>query len=115
MYYVIKILISSALIVSISEISKRSSLIGGILASVPLVSFIAIMFLYHETGDVKQVAGLSKSVFWLVIPSLLFFVSLPVFLKHEVNFYLSMLLSSVIMVGGYYLMVTVLKSFGVQI
>jgi len=51
MYYAIKVVISAALIVVISEVSKRYSLIGGILASLPIVSVLALVWLYYDTND----------------------------------------------------------------
>ena len=74
-YYMIKTTITVLLIVAISEVAKRSSLLGGILVSVPLVSVLAMIWLYYDTRDVEKVISLSHSVFWLVIPSLsLFFL-----------------------------------------
>ncbi|MBI5727421.1 MAG: DUF3147 family protein, partial [Ignavibacteriales bacterium] len=60
MYYVIKVLISSVLIVIISETSKKNSFVGSLFASLPLVSIIAFIWLYYETGDAAKVAELSK-------------------------------------------------------
>ena len=89
-YYIIKIAVTTGLVIAVSEISKRSSLFGGLLASLPLVSFLGIIWLFVETGDFEKVAGFSKSVFWLVLPSLPFFLLLPLFLKRNVNFYVSL-------------------------
>ena len=80
-YSVIKIIITSLIIVAISEISKRSSFIGALLASLPLVSVLAMVWLYIDTKDVEKVSDLANSIFWLVIPSLAFFISLPLLLK----------------------------------
>jgi uncharacterized protein with PQ loop repeat len=109
MYYVIKVLISAGLIVLISEVSKRSSVIGAVFASIPLVSFLAILWMYRETKDTKQIAALSTDIFWLVLPSLLFFVIFPILLKRNVNFYLAFGVSTAVMVGGYFLMTWLLK------
>ncbi len=114
-YYIIKLLISSVLIVAISEISKRSSLLGAILASLPLVSVLAILWLYHDTKDVKQVSQLSIGVFWMVLPSLAFFVILPLMLKLNINFYLSMLIASAGTVVLYFILIAVLGHFGVKL
>jgi hypothetical protein len=54
MYYIIKILISAILIVGISELSKRSSLIGAILASIPFVSVLAFIWIYVDTKNVER-------------------------------------------------------------
>jgi len=109
MYYALKVLISAALIVLISEISKRSTLLGAVLASVPLVSFLAILWMYRETKDTAKIAALSTEIFWLVLPSLLFFILFPLLLKRAVNFYLAFAVSSLAMVGGYFLTGWLLK------
>ncbi|MDX2425036.1 MAG: DUF3147 family protein [Cycloclasticus sp.] len=115
MYYLIKIVITVALIVVISEVAKRSSFIGALLASIPLVSVLAMLWLYVDTQDVEKVSTLATSVFWLVLPSLALFVSLPLFLRQGINFYLSMGLSIAITVACYWLLVTVLGHFGVSL
>ncbi len=109
MYYVLKVAISAILIVLISEISKRSTFLGSVLASFPLVSFLAILWLYRETRDTARIASLSLDIFWLVLPSLLFFVIFPLLLRRQVNFYLAFALSAAVMVGGYFLMSWLLK------
>lgn len=103
------------LVVLISEISKRSSFIGAVRASVPLTSVLAMLWLYIDTGDIGKVSELASSVFWLVLPSLALFIALPVFLANEVNFYLSLAVSIAITAICYWLMVMVLRHFGVEL
>jgi hypothetical protein len=114
-YYVIKIVVTTVLIVLISEIAKRSSLVGAILASIPLVSVLGMLWLYIDTKDVERVSNLATSIFWLVLPSLALFVALPALLKHGVNFYLSMSISIIITVGCYFAMVYVLSRYGMEL
>lgn len=114
-YYFVKVVISAILIVAISEISKRSTLIGAVLASIPLVSVLAMIWLYIDTKDVARVAGLASGIFWLVLPSLALFISLPLLLKQGVNFYLSMTLSILITVICYWLMVNILDQVGIEL
>jgi len=113
MYYFIKVLISAGLIVLISEVSKRNTILGGILASVPLISFIAIIWMFVETKDVQNIQTFSKSIFWLVLPSLSFFIIFPVMLKNNINFWISFSASTVVMIGLYYLTMFLLKKFGI--
>ncbi|MCK5125594.1 MAG: DUF3147 family protein [candidate division Zixibacteria bacterium] len=115
MYYIIKIVITTASIVAISEIAKRSSFFGALLASIPIVSVLAMIWLYVDTKDVTKVSSLATSVFWLVIPSLALFVSLPLLLKAGLNFYLSLSISSGITILCYWLMVTILNSAGIKL
>ena len=114
-YTLSKIMITSLLIVAISEISKRSSFIGALLASLPLISVLAMVWLYIDTKDVTKVSELASNVFWLVIPSLAFFISLPLLLKRGLDFYLSMGLSMLLTAGCYFLLIKILLRFGVQL
>jgi len=114
-YTLVKLVITAVLIVAISEISKRSSFIGAILASIPLVSVLAMVWLYQDTKDVTKISELSISIFWLVLPSLALFVALPLLLKQGLNFYLSLLVSIGITGTCYYLMIIVLQQLGIKL
>ena len=116
MYYLLKIIISAILLVAISEISKRSSLVGGILASIPLMSVLAMIWMYiDDNKNIVGISELSTSIFWLVIPSLTLFISLPIFLKNGFSFYLSLGISILLTIFSYYLMILVLSKFGVKL
>jgi uncharacterized membrane protein (GlpM family) len=114
-YTIIKVIITSVIIVSISELSKRSSLFGALLASLPLTSVLAMLWLYIDTKDVGKVAELAASIFWLVIPSMVFFISLPFLLKKGLNFYLSIGLSMSVTASCYFLMVALLTRYGMKL
>jgi len=114
-YYLLKVLLSSVTIVAISEISKRSTTVGSILASVPLVSLLAFVWMYIDSKDTAKIAELSQGIFWLVIPSLLFFILFPFLLKKNVDFWLSMGISLTIMILGYFAMLFLLKKSGITI
>lgn len=115
LYYSLKILITTVLIVIISEVAKRSTLMGGILASIPLVSVLAIIWLYVDTENTEVISKLSISIFWLVIPSLAFFLVLPFLLHKGLHFYSSLSLAIMITIVCYYLMITLLQKFGITI
>ncbi|MBK5276108.1 MAG: DUF3147 family protein [Desulfuromonadales bacterium] len=114
-YYLIKIAVTSALIVAISEISKRSSFVGALLASLPIISVFAILWLYIDTKDITKVSVLSTNIFWLVLPSLVLFITLPLLLKHGHNFYVSICISACATVCCYWLMVSILNHFGAKL
>lgn len=115
MYYILKILISAILIVVISEVSKRSSMMGGILASIPFLSVLAMVWMYFDNKSAEGIAELSTSIFWLVIPSLALFISLPILLKKGLSFFPSLGISMLITVVCYYLMIMILSKFGVKL
>jgi hypothetical protein len=115
LYYAVKLLLSAVIIVAVSEIAKRQPTWGGALASLPLVSLLAIIWLYVDTRNTTQVSELSLSIFWLVLPSLLFFVALPLLLKQGFSFTTSLLAAVAVMLAGYGLMLLGLKQFDVKI
>ena len=115
MYYVLKVLVSSVIIVLISEISKRSSMAGSIIASIPLLSLLAFIWMYIDTKDVQKISALSTDIFWLVIPSLLLFIVLPFLLKKQVSFWWALGISTSVMVLFYFIMIFVLKKFGIKL
>ena len=100
---------------TISEIAKRSSFAGAVLASIPLISVLAMVWLYVDTKDVEKVSTLATSVFWLVLPSLVLFITLPVLLKAGLHFYPSISLSIGFTIAAYWLMVVVLNHYGVKL
>lgn len=100
-YILIKFILSAAIIVAVSEISRRLPLWGGVLASLPLVSILAMIWLYVDTHDPARVIALSWNIFWLVLPSLLLFICLPMLLKTGMGFTVSLMLAIVAMLLGY--------------
>lgn len=115
MQFLIKTFVSAIIIASIATISKKLPTFGAIIASLPLTSILAMIWLYQDTKDVSKIIDLSYSIFWIIIPSLVFFIVLPLFLKRHVNFYLSLFSSSIIMIISYYIYIYLLKYFKVNI
>jgi hypothetical protein len=113
--YAFKVLLTALVVVSISEIAKRSSLWAAVLASLPLTSLLAFVWLFLETGDSQRVAALSQGIFWLVIPSLPLFLVLPALLRAGMNFWASLGLASALTILAYFLMLFVLGRFGVRL
>lgn len=114
-YSAIKVLLTAVLVVAISEVAKRSTVFGAILASLPLTSLLAFIWLYGETGDAGKVASLSHSVFWYVLPSLVLFIVLPLLLARGVNFWLSLVIACAVTAAAYALMASILARFGVTL
>jgi hypothetical protein len=89
-YLLIKFGLSAAVLVAVSEIAKRSSVWAALLASLPLTSLLAFIWLYLDTHDTQKVATLSSDIFWLVIPSLALFPTLAGLLRSGMSFWLAM-------------------------
>ena len=115
LYAALKVLLTAVLVVAISETAKRSTLIGGILASLPLTSLLAFIWLYLDTGSAAKVASLSNSIFWYVLPSLVLFIALPLLLARGLDFWLSLVIASALTFVAYVVMTSVLARFGVTL
>ena len=115
MQFFLKVLVSSLLIAGVSEIAKKSTLAAAILASLPMTSILAILWLYREAHDFHKVINLSYGIFWAVLPSMIFFLVLPFALKSGLRFGWAMIISSTVMVFSYALYVAVLNKLGIKI
>ena len=114
MYLLLKSLLSGAIIAAVSEIARRSTLLGALVASLPLTSVLAMVWLYHESHDTSRVAALSGEIFWLVLPSLALFLVLPWLVRRGLPFYFALALASGCTALGYGLMLVVLQRFGLR-
>jgi hypothetical protein len=113
---VFRILISALLIFAISELAKRSSFLGALLASLPLVSILAMIWLWRDTHDAARLAQFSIGVFWLVLPSLVLFALLPRLLtRWHYSFPVALLFGCGATVIAYLLVAALLKRFGVAL
>jgi len=113
--YAFKILLTALVVVAIAGIAKRSTFWGAAIASLPLTSLLAFVWLYIDTGNAQRVAALSQGIFWLVLPSLTLFVLLPLLLRGGLNFWLSLALSCVATAAAYFAMTWVLNRVGIHV
>ncbi|HEX8840138.1 MAG TPA: DUF3147 family protein [Sphingomicrobium sp.] len=87
LYLFIKAALSGILVAAISEVARRYPGWGGLLASLPLTSLLAMIWLYRDTGNTERVAALAGSTFWFILPSLPLFLALPQLLRSGVAFW----------------------------
>ena len=99
--YVLKVALTSVLVVAVSEVAKRNTPLAAILASLPLTSLLAFVWLHAETGDAQRVADLSRGIFWLVLASLPFFLILPGLIALGWSFWPSMAVAAACTVVAY--------------
>lgn len=113
MYLLVKILMSAVIVVAVSEIARRSTFYGALLASLPLTSLLAMLWLYRDTGDAARIATLSGEIFWLVLPSLLLFIVLPWLIQRGMAFYPALAIACGSSMAGYLVTSLILRRFGV--
>jgi hypothetical protein len=90
LYLIIKALLSGAIVAAVSEIARRYPGWGGLLASLPLTSLLAMIWLYRDSADAERVAELSISTLWFFAPSIPLFIALPVLIRAHLGFWPSM-------------------------
>lgn len=101
MYFLAKVLITALIVASVSELARRYTVWAALLASLPLTSILAFIWVYWDTKDTGKIIELSYSVFWLVFPSLAFFLILPFLLKQGLAFPAAMAASIAAMAALY--------------
>jgi hypothetical protein len=115
-WYLIKVFLSAILIVLISEISKKLPLLGSLIASLPLISVIGMIWMYGEKTDSEKIASHSEGTFWYVLPSLPLFLVLPWLMrKWGISFPLALGIGVVLTGVLYLLMTRILAKFGMNL
>jgi hypothetical protein len=114
LYLLIKAVISGLLIALISEVARRSPGWGGLLASLPLTSLIAMLWLWRDTGDQQRVADLSLGAFWFVLPSLPLFLIIPLLLRAGWAFWPALLTACAVTLALYAAMFALSARLGMR-
>lgn len=114
-YLGIKALLSGVIVMIVSEVARRSPSIGGLIASLPLVSILAIIWLWRDTSDVQRIARHAESTFWFVLPSLPMFLVLPMLLRHGVSFWIALGVCVVLTIALYSATMWLLPKLGISI
>ena len=115
MYVFIKLIFTAFVVVLISEIAKRSTIFAGIVASIPLTSVLAFIWLYFDTQDLNSIRELSRNILLMIPPSLVFFITIYFFIGWNFSFYLSLGLSIVLTAFVYWLYIYILGFFGINL
>jgi hypothetical protein len=95
LYLIIKAALSGVIVAAVSEVARRYPVWGGLVASLPLTSLLAMIWLFRDTRDPERVAELSVSTFWFFLPSIPLFVALPLMIRSGVGYWTSMTVSVV--------------------
>lgn len=113
-WLVTKFAITAALIVLVSEVAKRSDKAGALIAALPLVTLLALVWLHVEGQPQEKVANHAWYTFWYVLPTLPMFLAFP-FLLPRIGFWPSLLASAVITVVSFGVFALVLRRFGINL
>jgi hypothetical protein len=115
LYLAIKAALSGVIIAIVSEVAQRRPGLGALIVSLPLVSILAIIWLWRDTGDIARIAAHAEATFWLVLPTLPMFLLFPALLRGGTDFWTALVASCLVTVVLYLLTIWLLPKFGVAI
>ena len=113
-WLITKYLLTAAVVVIVSEVAKRSDKLGGFLAALPLVTFLAMIWLYVEKQPPEKIANHAWYTFWYVLPTLPMFLAFPM-LFARLGFWPAMGASVGITVVCFYLFALLMRHFGIEL
>ena len=114
-YLLIKAALSGILIAIISEVAKRYPGFGALIASLPLVSLLGMIWLWRDRPDAENMAAHAEATFWFVLPSLPMFLLIPALLRHGWSFWSAIAVGCVVTVLLYGLMTWAGPRIGLRI
>ena len=113
-WLITKYAITAAIVVLVSELAKRSDKLGGFIAALPMVTVLALIWLYVDKQPEQKLANHAWYTFWYVLPTLPMFLAFPALLP-RLGFWLSLLACVALTVACFGLFAVVLKHFGIDL
>lgn len=115
LYLLVKAAVSGIIVALVSEIARRSPGWGGLLASLPLVSVLGMVWLWRDTHDPSRMAAHAEATFWFVLPSLPMFLLIPALLRNGFSFWAALLAGSLLTIALYSTMVALAPRLGISL
>ena len=112
---ILRALLSGALVVGIGELAKRNNFTAAIVHSLPLISLLAVIWLFAETRDTALIARHLNGTFWFVLPTLPMFLAVPWLLRHGLAFWPALGAGVLLTVGLYFLTIRLLKAAAISL
>jgi hypothetical protein len=109
-----KYLITAAVVVIVSEAARRSDRLGGLLAALPLVTVLVLIWLHVEQQPQARIANHAWYTFWYVVPTLPMFLAFPVLLP-RIGFWPTLLACMAITVACFALFALLVRRFGIEL
>lgn len=114
-YFALKAILSGLIIAAISEIARRSSGFAALVASLPLVSILGMIWIWRDTGDMARIATHSQATFWYVLPSMPMFLLFPWAIRSGLGFWSSLGLGCVLTILLYALLLWLAPRFNLPL
>lgn len=113
-WIILKYLTTAGLVVLISEVAKRSDKLGALIAALPMVTVLTLIWLAVEKAPQEKIANHAYLTFWYVLPTLPMFLVFP-WLLPKVGFVFSLAGSALLTLLCFAMTVKIAAGFGVQL
>ena len=114
LWITIKYAVTAGVVVLVTEIAKRSDRLGGLIAALPLVTVLALIWLHLENQSVEKVANHAWYTFWYVIPTLPMFLVFP-WLLPKLGFWTTLLACIALSLICFAAFALFLRRFGIEL
>lgn len=113
-WLVTKYLITAAVVVLVSEAAKRSDRLGGLIGALPMVTILALIWLYVEHQSQQKIANHAWYTFWYVVPTLPMFLLFPALLP-RIGFWFTLIACAAITLVCFGLFALAVRRFGIEL
>ena len=114
LYLISKYLITAGMVVLISELAKKSDRIGALVASLPLVTILTLIWLFVEGQSDTKISNHAYYTFWYVIPTLPMLILFPYFMS-RFGFVMTLVISVLLTIVVFVLFAAIVKHFGINL
>jgi len=108
-------LLSGVMIAAVSTVARRYPAGGALIASLPLVSVMGMIWLWHDRPDAANMAAHAEATFWYVLPSLPMFLLIPALLRRGIDFWPALIAGCALTIAAYLATVLIAARFGVRL
>ena len=111
---IIKYIVTAAVVVAVSEFAKASDKLGSLIASLPLVTVLTLIWLFVERQPTSKIANHAYYTFWYVLPTLPMFLLFP-YLLPKFGFWPTLASCIIFTLVVFYIYAIVLKQFNINL
>ena len=113
--FAIRAILSGIIVALIALVSRKAPAAGALIASLPLISVIGMIWLWRDTTDPLLLANHAEATFWYVLPSLPMFLLIPMMLRNGYGFWWSLAAGCVVTIILYFAMMQIGPRFGLRL
>ena len=107
--------LSGLIVAAVSTVARRYPAGGALIASLPLVSVLGMICLWHDKPDAENMAAHAEATFWYVLPSLPMFLLIPAMMRRGIDFWPALIAGCVLAILAYLATVLIAARFGVRL